>query len=497
MRRAAVIGSGLGGLAAAIRLQAAGIATTIYERMDRCGGRAHGFEQDGFAFDAGPTVVTDPGCLRELFVLGGKRMADYVELLPVSPFYRLLWDDGTVFDYDDDQRALDRQIGAISLPDVSGYRAFLRYSEATFATGYLRLAHEPFQDFGAMLKVVPQLIRLGAYRSVYGVVSRFIRHPLLRQAFSFHALLVGGNPFAAPAIYTLIHALERRWGVFYPRGGTGRLVAGLARLFVDIGGRIRLRAPIARIATEAGRVAGVVVAGEPAERYDLVVSNADIVDTYAHMLGHEEYGRRRGRALGAKRFSNSLFLVHFGLRGVRPDLKHHTVVFGPRYRSLIDDIFNKGSLPADFSLYLHSPTATDPTVAPAGCSAHYALVPVPHLGRADIDWERAGPALRERVFDRLEARCLPGLRRDLVTHRIFTPRDFCRVYGAHLGSAFSLEPVLTQSAYFRPHNRDDKLRNLFFVGAGTHPGAGIPGVVASAKASVGLVLADAGMSAAA
>lgn len=488
--RGAVIGSGFGGLAAAIRLQAGGFATTIYERRDKPGGRAYVFEDDGFVFDAGPTVITDPSCIEELFAVAGRSIGDYVTLIPVTPFYRLMWDDRTVFDYDNDQVALERQIAALSPLDVEGYRSFMRYSQEVFTEGYLKLGHVPFPDFRSMLRVAPQLVKLGAYRSVYSMVSRYISHPLLRQAFSFHSLLVGGNPMRTSAIYALIHALERRWGVFFPKGGTGQLVAGLVRLFQDIGGTIRLASPVERIVTEGARVTGIETKSGGFEPYDVVVSNGDVVHTYAELLRDSPRGRDEGRRLRGKRFSNSLFVVYFGLRGHRPNLRHHTVIFGPRYQGLLRDIFDHGRLADDFSLYLHAPSVTDPSLAPTGCSTYYALVPVPHLGKGKIDWPSAGPAYRDRVLDRLEATCIPGLRRDLHTIRIFTPVDFKTELGAHLGSAFSLEPVLMQSAYFRTHNRDDRLRNLYFAGAGTHPGAGIPGVIGSAKATAAIVLAD-------
>jgi phytoene desaturase len=489
-RRAVVIGAGFGGLALAIRLQARGIQTTLLEKRDKPGGRAYVYEDQGFTFDAGPTVITDPSCIEELFALAGKRMEHYVEMLPVSPFYRLCWEDGSHFDYANDQEALDRQIHARNPRDVAGYRRFLAYSKAVFAEGYLKLGAVPFLSFRDMVAAGPQLARLQAWRSVYGIVSRFIQDEQLRQAFSFHSLLVGGNPFATSSIYTLIHALEREWGVWFPRGGTGALVRGLVRLFEDIGGRIELNAPVAQIETGAGRVSGVRL--EDGRRFDAdaVASNADVVHTYAKLLGAHPRGSAQGEALRKKRFSNSLFVLYFGLDHHHSQLRHHTVCFGPRYRELIKDIFHGETLSEDFSLYLHAPCVTDPSLAPPGCGSHYVLAPVPHLGNAPIDWEAEGPKYRERIFDYLERRYLPGLRSQLVTSRIFTPLDFRDQLNAHHGSAFSLEPLLTQSAWFRPHNRDAELANLYLVGAGTHPGAGVPGVIGSAKATAGLMLKE-------
>ena len=490
-RTAVVIGSGFGGLALAVRLQAAGIRTTLLERRDKPGGRAYVYEDEGFVFDAGPTVITDPSALEELFAAADRRMEDYVTLLPVSPFYRLAWEDGSQFDYVNDQDALDRQIAARNPADVEGYRRFLAYSKAVFEEGYIKLGTVPFLHFRDMVRAGPKLAKLQAWRSVYGKVSEFIQDEHLRQAFSFHSLLVGGNPFATSSIYALIHALERKWGVWFPRGGTGALIRGLARLFNDLGGTVELNADAARIEVEGGRARAVVLKDGRRFPADLVASNADIVHTYETLLAGTARGVAEARRLKRRRFSMSLFVIYFGLRKHHQHLQHHTVLFGRRYRALIDEIFKGANLATDFSLYLHSPCATDPSLAPEGAGSYYVLSPVPHLGNATIDWSVEGPRYRDRIFDYLEARHMPNLRADLVTSRIFTPDDFRSELNAHLGSAFSLDPVLTQSAWFRTHNRDDAIPNLYFVGAGTHPGAGVPGVVGSAKATAGLILADA------
>ena len=489
-KEAVVIGAGFGGLALAIRLQSAGIQCTLLEKRDKPGGRAYVYEEDGFIFDAGPTVITDPASLRELWVLSGRDMDDYVTLLPITPFYQLCWEDGYRFNYVNDQEALDRQIRDKSPEDVEGYRRFLEYSKDLYREGYEKLGAVPFQTIWSMVKAAPKLARLQSQRSVYSKVASYITDEHLRQAFSFHSLLVGGNPFQASSIYALIHALERKGGVWFAKGGTGALVRGMATLFEDLGGTLRTEAPVDQITTEAGRVTGVVSRGKGIHA-DMVASNADVVHTYGDLLRDDPRGKHV-EALRKKRFSMSLFVIYFGLKGLRPDLKHHMVLFGPRYRELINEIFSANALAEDFSLYLHCPSVTDETLAPPGHSAYYVLSPVPHLGTADIDWAEEGPRYRDRILDYLDARYIPGLKKDLVCSRIFTPFDFRDELNAHLGSAFSVEPILTQSAWFRPHNRDDKIPNLYIVGAGTHPGAGVPGVVSSAKATARLMLGDAG-----
>jgi phytoene desaturase len=490
-KTAAVIGAGFGGLALAIRLQSAGIQTSVFEKRDKPGGRAYVYTDDGFTFDAGPTVITDPDCLEQLWALSGRKLADYVTLLPVSPFYQLCWEDGYRFDYANDQADIDRQIAAKSPEDVEGYRRFLAYSEDVYREGYEKLGTVPFLNFWSMIKAAPQLVRLESHRSVYSKVSQFIKDDQLRQAFSFHSLLVGGNPFATSSIYALIHALERKGGVWFAKGGTGALIAGMVRLLEDLGGKVHLNAEIDRIEMAGERATAVILKDGSRHGFDQIASNADVVHTYSHMLRGTARGESNGKALAKKRHSMSLFVVYFGLKTKHPELKHHMVLFGKRYRELISEIFGTDGLAEDFSLYLHAPSVTDDSLAPEGSSAYYVLSPVPHLGTADIDWAVEGPKYRDRILQYLNDRYIPGLLEDLVTVRHFTPFDFRDELNAHLGSAFSVEPVLTQSAWFRPHNRDDQISNLYVVGAGTHPGAGIPGVVGSAKATAGIMIEDA------
>jgi phytoene desaturase len=489
-RRVAVIGSGFGGLAVAIRLQAAGCKTVIFEKRDRPGGRAYVYNDHGFTFDAGPTVITAPDCLRELFSLAGKSMDDYITLLPVSPFYRLFWEDGYRFDYSDDLAAVEKQIAEKSPRDVKGYKRFLKYSEEVFKEGYEKLAHVPFLNLWSMASVTPQLVRLEAYRSVYTIVAKYIQDSHLRQLFSFHSLLVGGNPFTTTSIYTLIHCLERKWGVYFPKGGTGALVQALVQLFRELGGEIRLESEVTEIVTKSAETIGVITKDGQEEGFGRVVSNADVCHTYDFLLRRERRVEGMRRKLKRKTYSMSLFLIYFGTKIKYPRLLHHNIMFGPRYRELLSDIFEQGRLADDFSLYLHAPTRSDPTLAPPSCDTFYVLSPVPHLGKARIDWEAEGPRYAEKVLEYLERYYMPDLKSAIITQRIFTPLDFKVELNAHLGSAFSLEPKLLQSAYFRVHNQDRNIRGLYFVGAGTHPGAGVPGVVNSAKATASLIVGE-------
>jgi phytoene desaturase len=488
--QAAVIGSGFGGLTLAVRLQAAGIDTTVIEKRDKPGGRAYVYEDKGYIFDGGPTIITAPPSLEEVFAAAGRDLYDYVSLLPVMPFYRLYWEDGTTFDYSNDMEAITGQIADMSPGDVDGYHRFLAYAEEVFHEGYTKLAATPFLNFWSMIQVSPQLMRLQSYRSVYSIISKFIKNDYLRQVFSFHPLLVGGNPFTSSSIYTLIHYLERNWGVFYAEGGTGALVRALVDVFTELGGEIRLDCPVEKIHTSNGRVTGVTAADGWHGDFDAVASNADVVHTYDALLDGNGDARREAARLKRKRFSMSLFVAYFGVKRRHTQIAHHDILFGPRYKAHLDEIFNGPTLSDDFSLYLHAPTLTDPSVAPEGCEAFYVLSPVPHLGNAPIDWSEEGPRYRDRILDYLEKRYLPNLQADIETVRILTPDDFKNVMNSHYGSAFSLEPILTQSAWFRVHNRDKKIGGLYFAGAGTHPGAGVPGVVNSAKATAGLMIDD-------
>ncbi len=490
-KTAVIIGAGFGGLALAIRLQSAGIATTIVEARDKPGGRGYYWERQGFIFDAGPTVITDPPCLEELWELSGGKLSDDVDLMPVKPFYRLNWPDGTQYDYSNDEAELRAEITKLAPDDLAGYDKFQEYSKGVEREGYQKLGAVAFLDFTSMIKAAPALARYQAWRSVYSIASKYVKNEKLRQALSFQTLLVGGNPMTTSSIYALIHTIEKRGGVWFARGGTNRLVAGMVTHFERLGGTLLLNDGVEEIETDGNKTVAVRTKSGLRIAADAIATNGDLVHTYASLLKNHPRGAKQTKSLKRKRWSPSLFVVHFGLKGHYPDVAHHSILFGPRYKGLLDDIYKNGHVPDDFSLYLHHPSITDPKMAPEGYSTFYVLAPVAHLGKADVDWDgEFGERFKDAILDELERRVLPGLRENLATEFYYAPTDFGRDLNAHHGSAFSLEPVLWQSAYFRAHNRDDVIDNLYFVGAGTHPGAGIPGVVGSAKATAKLMLED-------
>jgi phytoene desaturase len=477
---AVVIGSGFGGLAAAIRLGKRGFRVTVLEQLDAPGGRAYVFRQDGYTFDAGPTIITAPFLLEELWALCGRRLQDDVELRPVMPFYRIRYADGSVLDISNDDASMADQINRIAPADWDGYQRFMQASKAIYEVAFERLAHEPFDSWLDMLRLAPELVRLGSYRTIHGLAAAFVNDPRLRFALSFHPLFVGGNPFKTTSIYGLIAFLERRWGVHFAVGGTGRLVQGLVDLIRGQGNEVRYDARVTAITTRGRRASGVRLASGECLESDIVVSNADSAATYANLLPAVLRRRWTDRKIARAKYSMSLFVWYFGTDRRYPEIPHHTILVGPRYRELLDDIFERKVLAEDFSLYLHRPTATDAALAPPGCDAFYVLSPVPHLA-SGTDWSSAAEPYRRSIARFLSATVLPDFERHVVSSRLMTPQDFHDRLSAPHGAAFGLAPVLTQSAWFRPHNRSEEIDGLYLVGAGTHPGAGVPGVLSSAR----------------
>ncbi|MDX1437875.1 MAG: phytoene desaturase [Anaerolineales bacterium] len=487
-KKIVVVGSGFGGLGAAIRLAAQGHHVELFEKLDKPGGRAYVFEVNGFKFDGGPTVITAPFMFDDLFALAGKRREDYVTFVPCDPFYRIFDHAGRHFDYNGEESFVLSEIGRWNEADGPGYQKFMSTTKEIFQKGFVELADKPFLSAGDMVRVAPDLIRLQSYKSVYNYVSQYIEDDFLRRCFSFHPLLIGGNPLDAPSIYAMIHYLEREWGIHYVMGGTGALVNALVALFEELGGRLHLNAPVKEILTRAGAARGLELENGERIDADIVVSNADVAYTYRSMIAPEVRGKYTDRRIRRMKYSMSLFVWYFGTKRRYSDqgLAHHNIILGPRYRSLLKDIFDRKVLVDDFSLYLHMPTITDPSIAPEGHEAFYVLAPVPNLA-SEVDWVETAPRYKQAIQDFLEKNFLPGLNDNLVAEHYIDPLHFRDNLNSYLGSAFSFQPVLTQSAWFRPHNRSEDLHNLYFVGAGTHPGAGLPGVLSSAKIAADLI----------
>ena len=476
-----VIGSGFGGLTAAIRLRAKGYEVEIVEKRDKPGGRAYVYEQDGFVFDGGPTIITAPWLIHELFELCGKKTDDYVKIVPIDPFYNVRFQDGTVFRYNGKREEVIEQIRSFNPDDVKGYERFYAKTAAIFKAGF-NLIDQPFTHLTDMLKVLPDLIRLRSDRSVAAFVNSHIKDPRLRQVFSFHPLLVGGNPFQTTSIYALIHKLEQEWGVWFAMGGTGALVKALVRLFQDIGGTIRYNSEVDRMLIEEvdgkPHARGVRLASGEEIPADIVVCNADVAQAYLSLIPPVYRKHNTNKKISKMRYSMSLFVMYFGTNRQYHDIAHHEILMGPRYRELVEDIFTRKHLADDFSLYLHRPTATDPSLAPEGCDSWYVLSPVPHL-ESGTDWNQMRTVYRDRIVAELERRYMPDLSKHIVSEHTIDPLHFRDTLNSYLGSAFSVEPILLQSAWWRPHNKSEDIEDLFFVGAGTHPGAGLPGVMSS------------------
>lgn len=484
MEKVIVIGSGFGGLGAAARLAARGLQVEVFEKLDQAGGRGYTYHLDGFTFDGGPTVITAPFMFDDIFELAGRKREDYVKFVPLDPFYRIFDHQQRAFNYNDDPAFIHDQIAQFSPNDVQGYEKFMATTRAIFEKGFVELADKPFLSVADMLRVAPDLIRLQSHRSVYSYVSRFIDDEFLRRCFSFHPLLIGGNPFDASSIYAMIHYLEREWGVHYALGGTGALVQAMVRLIEELGGTFHYNCEVAEIMVEKGRATGIRLSSGVEHKADHVVVNGDIAWTYLNMIPAGARGLRNSDFRWRKltRYSMSLFVIYFGTRRRYNDglLAHHNIILGRQYKELLYEIFRTKRLSDDFSLYLHMPTLTDPSLAPEGCESFYVLSPVPNL-EGETDWRIAAKPYRDLIMSFLEEHYLPELQENIVVEHHIDPLHFQNTLNSFRGSAFSMEPVLTQSAWFRPHNRSEDFENLYFVGAGTHPGAGLPGVLSSSK----------------
>ena len=477
---ALVIGAGFGGIAAALRLRAKGYRVTLIDRAPKLGGRAQVFERDGFRHDAGPTVVTAPFLFEELFELFGKKVEDYINLVPLSPWYRFQFPDGDTFDYGGTHEETLEEIARFEPRDVEGFNRLLEHSRKLFEAGFTDLADQPFHNPWTMLKQGPKLLWLQSYRTVWQFVAKHLSHPKLRQAFTIQPLLVGGSPFDTTSIYGLIHYLEHKWGVFFAMGGTGAIVSALGRLMDEAGIEVRLETTVDELVIVNRTAKGARLDTGETIHSDIVVSNADPMHLYKNMVPQKAQSLSARLKHKHARLSMGLFVLYFGSRKQYPDVAHHTIWMGKRYRSLLEDIFKRKILTDDFSLYIHRPTATDPSFAPEGCDTFYALAPVPNL-QGDVDWEVEGPKLRDRIVAALDKSLLPGIAEEITSDFFMTPEDFKSRYLTVDGTGFSIAPYFTQSAWFRFHNRAEGVRGLYLTGAGTHPGAGMPGVLCSAK----------------
>ena len=514
-KTAIVIGSGIGGIACAMRLQSLGFNTRLVEALDSPGGRAYVRRAEGFTFDMGPTVLTVPHFIEELFSLeqdhaalgepdfpahvlgddkrilsgisGGPNTSRYVEIIPILPFYRIYFDDGTFFDYDADPVRVREQIARLAPEDLQGYEDFHEAARAIFNRGFLELGYTYFGNVGQMLGVVPDLLKLGAVQPLFSLIKKYFKSDKMRQVLSFEPLLVGGNPMKVPAIYAMIHFVEKTWGIHFARGGTGALVSAMVRKFEEMGGVLQLNAEVAsidvvkrggkRVATGVTLKSGEVIAA------DVVVSNADYATTYMKLIDKAYRRINRDMVVKFRKQSMSLMVIYFGYKKAEgdPDLQHHNIILGPRYEELLTDIFERKILGSDFSQYLHIPTLTDPSLAPAGHHAAYTLIPVPN-NQSDLDWSKIGEGFKDTVLTFLEERgYIPNLKERLVYQSFVTPDYFEQTLGSYLGNGFGVEPVLTQTAFFRPHNKSEDISNLYLVGQSTQPGGGTPSVMMSAK----------------
>ena len=488
---AVVIGAGLGGLAGAMRLGARGYRVTVIDRLDVPGGRGSAIWQNGHRFDLGPTIVTVPQVFRELWAACGRNFETDVDLRALDPFYEIRWPDGSTFTACPDPDRMRAEVARLSPGDVKGYEKFLKDAETRYWFGFEDLGRRSMHELWELIKVLPTFAWLRADRSVYAHAARRVKDERLRMALSFHPLFIGGDPFRVTSMYALVSHLESQFGVHYAIGGVAAMAQAMADVIRDQGGMLRMETDVDEILIRDHRATGVRLASGETIAADIVVSNADAGHTYDRLLRKHNRWRWTTRSLQRKRWSMGLFVWYFGTRGTKDmwrDVGHHTILNGPRYRGLVDDIFIKGHLADDMSLYVHRPAVTDPGVAPAGDDTFYALSPVPHIGHDDpVDWSEMAETYRQRVADVLDRQLIPGFRDRLSASLVFTPETFRDRYLSPHGAGFSIEPRILQSAWFRPHNVSEELKGLFLVGAGTHPGAGLPGVVSSAEVLAQLV----------
>lgn len=492
MKKIVVIGSGFGGLSEAIRLRARGYRVTVLEKREKVGGRAYQLVKKGYTFDMGPSLVTAPFIIERVFNAAGKRMRDYIDILPLDPFYRIYFHDKTWMDYSGDAAAMKREMAKFNVKDAEQYDRFFEdikgIYDAVITEG---LGGTPFLTWKSFLNFVPRAMKLGGLRPVYAYASRYFEDERNRFAFSFHPLFIGGSPFRAPSIYIMIPYLEKTAGVWFARGGMYSLVRAFERVLTDMGGEIRTNAEVQEIVVEHGKASGVRV-GREFIAADAIVSNGDVPWVYKHLVKPQFRRKWTDRAVDRLHIAMSCFLLYIGTRKQYPQLKHHTLILSERYEELVKDIFDRKVLSDDFSMYLHVPTRSDPSMAPPGCESMYVLIPVPHLG-GGIDWSITAGPFRDKIMHFLEHEFgMEDLQANVDVLEMFTPLDFETHLNSHLGNAFSIEPRLTQSALFRPHNRSEDVQGLYLVGAGTHPGGGVPGVLLSAEATEKCIIEDFG-----
>jgi phytoene desaturase len=475
-----VVGSGFGGIAAALRMRAKGYEVTLLEKQADLGGRARVFTKDGFTYDAGPTVVTAPYLFNELFSLFKKNIDDYVKIVPLDLWYRFVFNDGSVFNYSGNENEMESQISKIS-NDLNGYKKLITFTEKIFNKGFVELSDKPFNNFLFMIKQIPALLKLKSYQSVYQLVSSYISNEKLRRIFSMHPLLVGGNPFSTTAIYALILFLEKKWGIHYAMGGTGKIVEALEKLMKEEDITILKNAEVIEFLTKNKKITGIQLKNGSIINCDYLICNSDPPNVYKNLIkSNNQYNFLFNQKIKRMNYSMGLFVYYFGSKKKYNNIAHHTICFGNSYQDHLKKIFEDKILTDDISYYLHRPTATDPSMAPENHDAFYVLVPVPN-NLSGINWKEKGDSFKELVIEKMEKTTLPNLRENIVSDFYLTPDYFEQELSTLHGSGFSIQPKFTQSAYFRFHNQSEIFSNMFFVGAGTHPGAGMPGVLSSAK----------------